>query len=211
MRINRICILLCLSCAAWNGLAWNSVESFESAATNALNNVQILVGQDFGRELTNYIASTTHHEAKMAALLVLGERQLAAYNETMDERNLQEAKTIATNVCTLTLAETNMWYCWQAQLLRFTCHAQSNEMQLAYDVASNVCSNVMARDFTSSNLVSVALLKHGKVPDLSVGQSLMLSKALAAAMTGRKNEAVNIALALPSKYQSMVSRVAEDN
>ena len=211
MNIRKTGIQLCMIGLAWNGLAWNSVESFESAATNALNNVQILVGADFGCELTNYIAATTDHASKMSALMVLGERYLATYNETMDERNLRNAWVIATNVCSLTSAETNMWYCWQAQLLKFACHAQNNEIQLAYDVSSNACSQVGSHDFSSSNLVSVALLKRNKTPDLSVGQALMLSHSLAAVLIGRKIEAENIASTLPLKYQAMVDRAAADD
>ena len=211
MRINKICFLLLLLFTARNGLAWDSVESFESAATNALDNVSVLVGNDFGYALTNYIASTADHESKMASLIVLGERELALYNETMDEQHLNDAWTIATNVCSLTQAETNSWYCWQANLLEFACHAQNNEMQLAYAVSSNACSTAGSCTFVSSNIVSSALLKRNKISDLSLGQSLLLSKALSAAMIGRKNEATAIALSLPLKYQQMVSRAADDN
>ena len=186
--------------------AWTNIADFECAATNALNHSSILVSKDFGNELTNYIATISNHESEMAARIVLGERYLTTYNETMDIQCLQDALSVATNVCALTDSETNSWYCWQSKLLVFTCHAQNNEMSFAYSVASNALDKIGISNIIATNIISHALLKHNQVEELSIRQSIVLSKALSAAMLKKNEEAINLASVLPLKYQNMVIR-----
>lgn len=206
MKIKSIAIYIGILCAVFKGNAWNSVADFECAATNALEHIPTLLSVEFGDELTNYIAMTSDHESRVAALIVSGERLLANYNETMDSRQLSEAFSVASNVCALTGVETNAWYCWQAKLFAFTCHAQNDEMAIAYSVASNAFEEVGLSNVTTSNIISTALLKRNQAEGLSIRQAVVLAKALSAAMLKKDGEATNLAALLPMKYQDMVMR-----
>lgn len=187
--------------------AWNCVADFECAATNALEHTPTLVSAEFRDKLTNYIATTSNRESQIAARIVLGERLLAKYNETMNASLLSEAVSAASNLCALTSVETNAWYCWQAKLLLFACHAQNDEITLAYECASNAIEEVGMSDVMTSNIVSAALLRRNQTEDLSIRQSIVLSKALSAAMLKKIGEATSLASLLPVKYQDMIIRV----
>ena len=120
--------------------------------------MSILVSEDFGKELTNYIAATSNYEAKIAAQLVLGERHLASYNETLKESNLKDALGVASNVCSLTRTEESSWYRWHARLFLSTCLARNNQIERACEVASNAVSCLGTQSIETDNIVSVALL-----------------------------------------------------
>ena len=207
MKVKSMVMSIGILCVVSKCDAWSSVADFECAATNALDHVPTLLSVEFGDELTNYIAMTSNLESRIAALIVSGERLLAKYNETMDNRQLSEAFSVASNVCELSSAETNSWYCWQARLFAFTCHAQNDEIAIAYSVASNAFESVSLSNITTSNIVSAALLKRNQAEGLSIRQAVVLAKALSAAMLKRNGEAVNLASLLPVKYQDMVMRV----
>ncbi len=197
--------------AAYECGAWNSVADFECSATNALEHVSVLVSEGFAAELTNYIATTSNHESQIAAQMVLSESFLAKYNETMDEQCLRDAMSIATNICALTNPETNAWYCWQSKLLVFACHAQSDEMVSAYNVASNALAALNSMDIVTSNSVSAAHLKRNHAEGLSIRQAIVLTKALSAAMLQKSSEATNLVSSLPLRYHNMISLILNGN
>ena len=202
-------VILGIVCTVNECKAWNNAVEFECAATNALDHVPILVSAEFRNELTNYIVTASNHESQISARMVFGEGLLADYNETMDGNFLSRAISVATNICALTSAETNAWYCWHSQLLVFACHAQNDDMSLAYEVASNALVKIGSLDVTTDNPISAALLKRNRAEDLSIRQVLVLSKALAAAMLKKNAEAVSLASSLPSRYQDMVIRALQ--
>ena len=187
--------------------AWNSVADFECAATNALDDFNILISTDFGNELTNYIAVAKDHESQIAAQLVLGERYLASFNETLNEGCLRSALGVASNVWELTRTEVDAWYSWYARLSLSTCLAQNGQVEQAYDVISNAVSDMGTRCVATENIISAALLKRNKVQDLSIGKSITLAKALLAARLKKKDEATILASTLPEKYREMVNRL----
>ena len=207
MKTTTAGLILSVVCAVNECKAWNNVADFELAATNALEHVPILVSTEFKDELTNYMATAVNHESRIAAELVLGETLLAEYNETMDSRVLSKALSVATNICTITSTETNAWYCWQSKLLVFTCHAQNDDMSLAYMVASNALDAIGSLDVVTDNPISSAILRRNRAADLSVRQAVLLAKALAAAMLKKEAEVVGLSSSLPTKYQDMVIRV----
>lgn len=199
--------LVVVLCIGSESLAWNSVADFESAATNALADVSILVSEDFGKELTNYIAAASNYEAKIAAQLVLGERHLASYNETLKESNLKDALGVASNVCSLTRTEESSWCRWHARLFLSTCLARNNQIERAYEVASNTVSCLGTQSVVTDNIVSVALLRYDRAQDLSIRQATVLANALFAAMLKKRCEATMLAQELPTRYREMVSRL----
>ena len=211
MKTTATWVILGISCAMNECKAWNNIAEFECAATNALECVPILVSAEFRNELTNYIETASNLEAQVAACLVLCEGLLADYNETMDSSCLDRALSAASNICVLTSTETNAWYCWHSKLLVFACHAQNDNMSLAYNVASNALVEIGSLDIATSNVISVALLKRNRAADLSIRQSLVLSKALAAAMLKKNAEAISLSSALPAKYQDMVIRALQSD
>ena len=210
MKLGYLCVIGAI-CATNVCKAWNSVADFECDSTNALDHVSILVSEEFRAALTNYVATPLDHESQVAAQIVLGESFLANYNETMDEQNLTEAMSIATNICALTHSETNSWYCWQSKLLVFACLAQSDDMLSAYNVASNALASMGPMNVTTSNRVSAALLKRNQAEGLSIRQSVVLSKALSAAMLQKCSEATNLVLTLPPIYHEMVNIIINNN
>lgn len=210
MKLGYICVIGAV-CATNECKAWNSVADFECSSTNALDHVSILVSEGFRVALTNYVATTLDHESQIAAQIVLGESFLANYNETMDEQNLTKAMSIATNICALTHSETNAWYCWQSKLLVFTCLAQSDEINSAYNVVSNALASMGTMNVMTDNCVSAAHLKRNQAEGLSIRQAVVLSKALSAAMLQKCSEATNLVSSLPPKYHEMVSRIINNN
>ena len=207
----KIGVILGIVCIVNESNAWNNVTEFESAATNALEHVPILVSTEFRNELTNYIATASNLESQIAARMVLGEGLLADYNETMDSSFLSKALSVATNICALTSTETNAWYCWHSKLLVFACHAQNDDMSLAYAVASNALAKIGSLNVTTDNPISAALLKRNRAEDLSIRQALVLSKALAAAVLKKNTEAIGLSSMLPAKYQDMVIRTLQSD
>ena len=211
MKIATTIVILGIVCTVNDCKSWNNVVEFECAVTNALDHVPVLVSPEFRNELTNYIETASNLESRMAARIVLGEGLLADYNETMDSSFLSKALSLATNICALSSTETNAWYCWHSQLLVFACHAQNDDMPLAYVVASNALVKIGSLDVKTDNPISFALLKRNRAEDLSIRQALVLSKALAAAMLKKNAEAVSLSSSLPAKYQDMVIRVLEND
>ena len=211
MKITVTGVMLGVVCIVNECKAWENVANFECAATNALEHVPILVSAEFRNELTNYIATASNLESQIAARMVLCEGLLADYNETMDSSFLTKALSVATNICALTSVETNAWYCWYSKLLVFTCHAQDDDMSLAYLVASNALVKIGSLEVATDNPISAALLKRNRAADLSIRQALMLSKALAAAMLKKNTEAIGLAASLPAKYQDMVIRTLQSD
>lgn len=206
MKITIAGLILGVGCTVNECKAWSNVVDFECAATNALEHVSILASTEFKDELTNYMATAANHESRIAAELLLGEALLAEYNETMDDRVLSNALSVATNICALTSVDTNAWYCWHSKLLVFACHAQNDEMLLAYTVASNALAAMGSLDVVTDNPISLSLLKRNRATDLSIRQTVLLAKALAAAMLKRNAEAVGLSASLPTKYRDMVIR-----
>ena len=204
-RIGFVIVL----CLGGESLAWDTPADFTCAATNALADDFVLVSTDFGNALTNFIAISTNHQSQLEARLVLGERYLARYNETMNGADLRNAFCVASNICDLTRMETNTWHCWQGQLLLFSCHARNNDTEGSYNVASNALATIGAQDIRSDNIVLTALSKRNKVQGLSVRQTIVLANALSAAMLKRRDEAEALALALPIRYRNMVIRLAD--
>ena len=211
MKITVTGVILGIVCIVNECMAWNNIAEFECAATNALEHVPILVSAEFRSELTNYIATTSSLESQIAARMVLGEGLLADYNETMDSGFLSQALSVATNTCALTSTETNTWYYWHSKLLVFACHAQNDDMSLAYMVASNALVKIGSLNVTTDNPISAAILKRNRAEDLSIRQALVLSKALAAAMLKKNAEAVGLSSELPAKYQDMVIRTLQSD
>ena len=189
---------------------WDSYAEFEVDATNALENTSILVSETFGMDLANYIATVTNRESLIMAKMVLCERFLAKHYETMEEQYLNAALSVASNVCSLTIFETNTWYHCQARLLMVSCYSQSDNLAIAYKVASDTLSAIGTLDVSTDNPVSYALLKRNKVSDISIRNALVLSKALSAAMLKKRTEAINLGVYLPKKYQDMITRVLEN-
>ena len=207
MKVKCICIHIGIICISTGCGAWNNATDFECAVTNALEHTPILVSVGFRDSLTNYIETASDHESRIAARIVLGESFLADYNETMDERCLTDAMSVATNVCELTCAETNTWYCWQSKLLVFACHAQKDDMISAYNVASNALATIGTINAITDSPIAAAQLKRNQAEGLSVQQAIMLSKALSAAMLQKDIEATNLVSSLPIRYHDMVGRI----
>lgn len=188
-------------------VAWNSTADFECASTNALENTDILVSDTFGTELTNFVATVTNCETEIEAKLVLCERLLACYTETLNVSDMHNALYAASNLCNTTYQATNMWYCWQSQILLFKCLAQNNNVEQAYNVASNAIVRLGSRNITSDNLISLALLSRNKAKDLTISQSVVLAGAMSAAMLKRNEDAGRLSLGLPQKYREIVLRL----
>ena len=91
-----------------------------------------------------------------------------------------------------------------------SCYSQSDNLAIAYKVASDTLSAIGTLDVSTDNPVSYALLKRNKVSDISIRNALVLSKALAAAMLKKRTEAINLGVYLPKKYQDMITRVLEN-
>ena len=83
----------------------------------------------------------------------------------------------------------------------------TSRVTLAYECASNAIEEVGMSDVMTSNIVSAALLRRNQTEDLSIRQSIVLSKALSAAMLKKIGEATSLASLLPVKYQDMIIRV----
>lgn len=203
-------VFVVVLCLGGKSLAWDTYADFVCAATNALSDDSVLVSTGFENALTNFIANSTNSQSQIEARLVLGERTLAIYNETQNGIDLKKAICMASNVCALTRMETNTWHCWQAQAFQFSCYVQNNDIEGAYNVASNALAAIGTQDIRSDNVVFMALLKRNKVQDLSVRQTMVLAKALSAARLKRRTEAETLALVLPTRYQNMVIRLADN-
>ena len=210
MKIKWLLVGLCSVVPFWGCDASGTEEDFRVMATNALENTPILVSETFGMDLTNYIATVTNRESLIMAKMVLCERFLAKHYETMEEQYLNAALSVASNVCSLTIFETNTWYHCQARLLMVSCYSQSDNLAIAYKVASDTLSAIGTLDVSTDNPVSYALLKRNKVSDISIRNALVLSKALSAAMLKKRTEAINLGAYLPKKYQDMITRVLEN-
>ena len=203
-------VFVVVLCFGGKSLAWDTYADFVCAATNALSDDSVLVSTGFENALTNFIAISTNSQSQIEARLVLGERTLAIYNETQNGIDLKKAFCMASNVCALTRMKTNTWHCWQAQAFQFSCCVQNNDIEGAYNVASNALAAIGTQDIRSDNVVFMALLKRNKVQDLSVRQTMVLAKALSAARLKRRTEAETLALVLPTRYQNMVMRLADN-
>lgn len=204
--------IVALETLAVAAFAWTSEQEFIVAATNAIANKDMIIGEAFGEELTSFSNSSTNEWLSRTISIVDAYRNLCIFENTASESNLVVSMNISSNITGLTASTPNDWHFWAGRLLFAGALSLSANELAAYSTLTNALlfGGSANANNAGTNAVMRSLIDVFEMEDLSGDQAFRALAGVSAAISGHSTAATNIVSDLPQKYRGMVEDILAD-